>query len=90
MFAREVIEAGGHGVDLGLQGQPLGLVLFLGDEALLRRLLGLELPELQLLLAQSLPGRRRSLLTGLQGALELRLWVGSKSHLGSSSPTSML
>lgn len=77
MFASEIIKTGCGGVDLGLQREPQGLVVLLGDQTLLCSLLGLKLSQLNLLLTQSLLSCCCTALTGLQGALELRLGPGS-------------
>lgn len=78
VFARQVIEASRGGVDLGLQREPQGLVILLGDQASLRSLLGLQLPQLRLLLAQGLLSRGRAALAGLQRALQLCLRAAKK------------
>lgn len=50
MFASEIVETGCDGVDLSLQREPLGLVVFLGDKTLFCSLLGFQLSQLHLLL----------------------------------------
>lgn len=84
VFARQVIEASRGGVDLGLQGEPQGLVILLGDQTFLRSLLGLQLPQLRLLLAQGLVSCSCTVRTGLQRALQLCLRVTKKIQLSES------
>ncbi len=73
MFASEIIETGRNGVDLGLQREPQGLMILLGDQTLFCSLLGLQLSELCLFLTQSLLSCCCTAFVGLQGALELCL-----------------
>lgn len=73
MFSRQIIETGRGCVDLSLQRESQGLVVLLGDHAVLCGLLGLQLSQLHLLLTQSLLSCCQAALTGLQRALELCL-----------------